>query len=487
MQVDLKGRTVTPGFNDVHQHPFPEYSWDKPYAALRLDTVTSMENLVALLKRKAAVTPHGMLITGTGYNEVKLGGQPTRAILDRVSAFHPIILIHTSFHLSAVNSMVLTMNGINRSTQDPAGGAFARSSDGTPDGIVKETARKLLVSTSMIAVPKPTPEEELEGYRRYFHNMLEGGLTSIGDCWVTPEKVRIYRSLAAERYPMRFNLYIGVDYADQLISGQIARDSSEWLRIAGIKVIHGNSLSGKTCWVSSPYEMVNPATGKEDYYGIPPARSQASLDSLVLAIHRAGLQIACHANGDREIAMLISAVEKAQAALPGKDARHRIEHCSITNKDILERIRAAGMVPVFHSYINELGPQLEVYGDERLSMMMPTRTAEDMGISYAMHSDYPVSRYEAMRRIAGAVSRISPDGKVLGPSQRITPEEAIRAYSVGGAYTTHEEGRKGRIIEGQLADLVVLDADPTRIDAAEIPSIQVVMTLVGGRIAYEKK
>lgn len=271
--IDLHHKTVLPGFNDVHQHPFPVYNWDKPYATLRLDTVSSMQSLIALLKRKAAVTPKGMLIRGVGYNELKLGGQPIRHSLDLATTTHPVLITHASGHVCAVNSLMLDVNHITRSTQDPAGGAFDRDRNGVPDGIVKESARKLLSSTDIINPSQPTHAEELEGYRIYFRSMLAGGLTSIGDCWVTPNKVTIYKELVAENFPIRFNLYIGVDYLDEILSGRIKTAASDYLRIEGVKMVHGNSLSGETCWLYDPYDTINPATGKKDYYGIPPARS----------------------------------------------------------------------------------------------------------------------------------------------------------------------------------------------------------------------
>jgi predicted amidohydrolase YtcJ len=327
----------------------------------------------------------------------------------------------------------------------------------------------------------------MEGYKIYFHNMLAGGLTSIGDCWVTPDKIKIYKTLVAEHFPLRFNLYIGVDFLNQLLTGSIQREESDYLRINGVKFFHGNSLSGKTCWLYEPYDTINPATGKKDYYGIPPARSQGSLDSLVLKIHRAGLQIACHSNGDREIDMVIAAIEKAQQTDYRPDMRHRIEHCSITNLSILEKIKKDSIFPVFHCYINELGNQLLVYGPQRLSMLMPTRTALDMQIPFAFHSDYPISRYEAMIRLGAAVNRETKDGVVLGSNQRIGVEDAIRAYTVGGAYTTHEENKKGRIAAGQFADLLILDKDPTAVDPRTISGIRVLTTIVGGQIAFDQK
>jgi predicted amidohydrolase YtcJ len=482
--IDLHGATVTPGFNDVHQHPAPVYAWDKPYATLELDTVGSMASLIDLLKRKAAITPKGMLIRGTAYNEMKLGRHPTREFLDSASTDHPILISHASGHLSAANSYMLRISGIDRNTKDPPGGALERDQQGDPDGIIKESARGLLTHDKSIDPPKPTPEDELEGYRIYFRQLLASGLTSIGDCWTTPAKVKIYQALVAENFPMRFNLYIGYDYLDQVLSGKIPRITSDYLRIEGIKIFHGNSFSGKTCWLYEPYDTINPVSGKKDYYGIPPARSQASLDSLVLKIHRAGLQIACHSNGDREIDMVIHAYEYAQQQDYIPDIRNRIEHCSITNQGILDRIKKDSIIPVFHSYENELGDQLLVYGPKRLSMIMPTRTATDMGITWAMHSDFPISRYEPMKRLDGAVNRIARSGKPVGIDQKIGVEEAIRAYTVGGAYTTHEENKKGSILPGQLADLVILDRDPTAIDPSTLPSVRVMATIVGGRLVY---
>jgi predicted amidohydrolase YtcJ len=483
--VDLHGQTVVPGFNDVHQHPAPLYSWDKPYATLELDTVSSMANLIDLLRRKAAITPKGMLIRGVGYNEFRLGHQPTRDFLDKASTDHPILITHASGHLSAANSYMLRISGITRDSKDPPGGALERDASGEPDGIIKESARRLLTNDRSIDPPKPTADEELGGYRRYFRALLASGLTSIGDCWTTPAKVKVYQTLVGEGFPMRFNCYIGMDYLDQVLDGRIPRVRGEFLRIDGIKIFHGNSLSGKTCWLYEPYDTINPVSGKKDYYGIPPARSQASLDSLVLRINHAGLQIACHSNGDREIEMVLTAYERAQKADPHPGIRNRIEHCSITNMAILDRLSKDSVVPVFHSYANELGDQLRVYGPERLSMIMPTRTAIDMDIPFAMHSDYPISRYEPMKRLDGAVNRRARSGVVIGAGQRIGVEEAIKAYTVGGAYTSHEEGVKGRVVAGQFADLVVLDKDPTAIDPFGLPSVGVTMTIVGGKIVSE--
>jgi len=486
--VQLNGKTVIPGFNDVHQHPAPVYSFEEPYATLELDTVSSMKNLISLIRRKAAITPKGMLIRGVGYNETKLGGQPIRDSLDRASTDHPILITHVSGHLSAANSFLTELNGINENTKDPAGGAFERyHGTNKPDGICKEAAAGYLHhAKNILYPPKPTEEQEMAGYRLYFNKVLASGLTSIGDAWTTPEKVGVYRKLVAEGFPMRFNLIIGVDYLDQVLSGKIPQMNTDYLRISTIKVFHGNSLSGKTCWLYQPYDMINPVTGKKDYYGIPPARSQAGLDSLFFKIHHAGWQIACHSNGDREIDMVINAIENAEKLDPRPDPRHRIEHCSITNQGILDRIKKDGIVPVFHCYMYELGEKMLVYGPERISMLHPTKTAQDMGIVYALHSDAPISPYQAMPRLGSAVTRKTKEGIVIGANQCIDAEDGIKAYTYAGAYATFEENKKGKLQPGFFADMVVLDADPTSTVPDDIRNIKVNFTIVAGKIVYQR-
>ena len=486
--IDLAGRTVIPGFNDVHQHPAPIYPFEAVYATVELDTVSSMKNLIALLKRKAAITPKGMLIRGVGYNETKLGGQPIRDSLDKASTVHPILISHVSGHLSAANSYLMRLNGIDQTVKDPPGGAFERYlGTSRPDGICKESAAGFLRRSKKIMYPPaPTREQEMAGYRLYFNKVLASGVTSIGDAWTTPEKVNVYQELVKENFPVRFNLLIGVDYLNQVLTGKIPQINTDFLRISTIKVVHGNSLSGKTCWLYQPYDMINPVTGKKDYYGIPPARSQAGLDSLFYKIHHAGWQIACHSNGDREIEMVIKAIAYSEKTDPRPDPRHRIEHCSITTQAILDNIKKDGIIPVFHCYMYELGEKMLVYGPGRMSMLHPTKTAGDMGIIYALHSDAPISPYPAMIRLGSAVTRKTKEGIVIGANQCIDAETGIKAYTYGGAYTSFEENKKGTLQAGRLADMIVLDSDPTTINPDEIRNIKVQMTIVGGKIAYQR-
>ncbi|HEX3386426.1 MAG TPA: amidohydrolase family protein, partial [Mucilaginibacter sp.] len=171
---------------------------------------------------------------------------------------------------------------------------------------------------------------------------------------------------------------------------------------------------------------------------------------------------------------------------PRPDPRHRIEHCSITNQQILDKIKKDGIIPVFHCYMYELGDKMLAYGAERMSMLHPTKTSEDMGIIYALHSDAPVSPYQAMPRLGSAVNRKTREGIVIGANQCIDAETAIKAYTFAGAYTTFEEKKKGTLQPGMFADLIVLDADPTKINPDDIRNIKVDMTMVGGKIVFQR-
>jgi predicted amidohydrolase YtcJ len=239
------------------------------------------------------------------------------------------------------------------------------------------------------------------------------------------------------------------------------------------------SLSGRTCWLSEPY------LDKAGGYGIPPAWSQNDLDALILAIHKAGFQAAVHSNGDREIDMVLTAMERAQERSPRHNARHRIERASVALPPLLERAKNLGMVLALHSYIYEHGDKMEPYGAYRWGLMHPNRSALDIGISVAGTSDYPVSAAEPLLRIQDLATRRSAEGKVYGPQQIITPEEAIAVWKLGSAYASFEETIKGSIEPGKLADFTVLAADPTRITPEEIRKIPVERTYIGGRCVYQ--
>jgi predicted amidohydrolase YtcJ len=476
--IDLKGKTVTPGFNDAHLHPGPRFPDESPYSTpwLGPDKVKNMDQLVAVLKKKADATPKGKLVAGDRYDDEKLGRHPNRHDLDQASTEHPISISQASGHVIAVNSYLLKASGITKDTQDPPGGAFDRDPDGTPNGVIREAARRLLTRGSEVRIPD---DQRAMGLLRCFREYAERGITSVGIAGGGFENFKQYEAIRAAGNPVRIGFMFSDSNFSQLqAQGHKYGEGDDRLRVTSIKAFHGNSLSGRTCWLSEPY------SDRPDYFGIPPARSQEQLDQMFQQIHDAGWQIATHSNGDREIDMVLTAIERAQAKDPRPDARHRIEHASVMNQSLLERAKKAGVILVFHSYMWEHGDKLASYGEKRLAMMHPHRTAMDMGIHLAGHSDSTVSAADPLLRIQDMVTRKGSNGKEYGANQRVGVEEALEVWTLGGAYATFEEKIKGSITPGKLADFVVLRADPRKVAPDAIKDIVVDSTWIGGQSAF---
>lgn len=485
--LDLEGRTVVPGFNDSHLHPRPEFPEDSIQGEVDLDPerVPDRDRLLAVLKSKAAATPAGSWIRGFNYQDTRLGGHPTRELLDRVSTNHPILLRHSSGHVWAVNSVVLKAARISRQTPDPKGGAFGRNGEGEPDGVLREPPALRLVEAAGPKTTEPSWEELVEAYGRCFDRFLAEGITSVQDAAGTPKALRVYQELSRRGRGCRVGVLMQASYLDVVeAAGMESGFGDEWVRLGGIKIVHGNSLSGRTCWVSEPYDRVNPATSFRDDYGIPPARTQEELDALVLRVHKAGLQPAIHANGDREIAMVLDAFESVLQKHPKADPRFRIEHASICPGPLLRRAKDLGVVLALHSYVYEHGDKMEEYGSRRWEYMHPNRSAEELGIVVSGNSDWPVSACKPMRRLQSLVTRTSVGGRVYGASQKIPVETALREFTWGSAFAERMEAVKGTITEGRVADFVVLSRDPRTSEPLRIAEIRVESTYLGGSQRY---
>jgi hypothetical protein len=476
--IDLQGKTVTPGFNDVHLHPTAVFAEDSPYYApwLGPDKVKNMDELIAALKKKADRTPKGMLVRGSRYDDISLGRYPNRYDLDKASTDHPISISHASGHVTSVNSYILTASGITKDTKDPPGGSFDRDPDGTPNGVIREGASRLLKHASAPEVPR---DEEIAGLVRCFREYAASGLTSVGMAGGSPESLRRLEAARESGNPERVGfMFYETHFPAVAALGLKSGFGDDLLRLTSIKVFHGNSLTGRTAWLSEPY------SDRPGYYGIPPARSQEDLDQAFQRMHDAGWQIATHTNGDREIDMVLTAIERAQAKNPRPDPRHRLEHASVMTQALLDRAKKDGVILVFHSYMWEHGPKLESFGEKRLAMMHPYRTALDMGIHVAGHSDSTVSAAIPLLRIQDMVTRRGSNGKEYGANQRVTVDEAIKVWTLDGAYATFEEKIKGSITPGKLADFVVLQTDPHKVAPDKIKDIPVEATYVGGQMVY---
>jgi predicted amidohydrolase YtcJ len=480
--LNLTGKTVVPGFNDAHTHPAPVYAPDSRWAAVDCSpkNVRTIDELVAALRRKAERIPSGQWINGSRYQETKLGRHPTRHDLDRASTNHPILISHSSGHQSVCNSLALELARVTRDTSDPPGGKFVRDAQSELTGLLQERAAGL-VRAAVRREVAPPEAETISGYQECFRQYLQRGLTTVQVAGISPSSARLLEKARTDELPIRLYVMFSEDALAEALQRKQGGRSDDSVRFGAIKLFHGNSLSAQTCWLSKAY--ANPP----DYFGVPPARTQEALDQLILKIHTNGLQAAVHANGDREIDMLVTAFERALLRAPRADHRHRIEHGSVLTAELLPRIKAAGLIVVPHSYLWEHGDKMENYGAWRWDWMHPARALLDQGIPIAGHSDTPVSAAEPLLRIQDMVTRTSAEGKVYGASQRITVEEALRAWTLGAAYAEFADDRKGSIRAGQLADFVVLADDPSRVQPETIKDIMVEKTFIGGRAIFETK
>ena len=472
--IHAEGKTVTPGFYDAHLHPRAIYESDSPLAPVdcRPTSVKSIDALVAALKAKAEKTPKGNWVRGSRYEDTKLGRHPTRADLDNASTEHAIFIGHSSGHMGVFNSFALDAAGINAKTPDPDGGAFDRDENGVPNGICRESAVSLVRRKGPKRL-QPTEKELLDGLRRQFDYYASRGITSVGIAGGSMSSVRRYRKVqeAGSRVRIYMMLRSLTELKEQRKTGDLG---DKRLKLGCVKMFHGNSLSGRTCWLYEPY------ANRKDYYGIPPARSQESLNKRIASIHDAGFQVAVHANGDREIDMVLDAIEYALKRNPRENHRHRIEHCSVVNERILKRIKDLGVVLAPHSYVYEHGDKMEAYGEGRWNWMHPNHSCVELGIPVAGNSDSSVSDAFPLLRMQSMATRRCVTGKVYGPKQRVTPMEALRIWTLGSAYASFDEKEKGSIGPGKLADFVVLSADPLKTPPEEIKDIPVEMTVIGG-------
>jgi predicted amidohydrolase YtcJ len=253
----------------------------------------------------------------------------------------------------------------------------------------------------------------------------------------------------------------------------------EWIRIGAVKYAADGSASERTMRMSTPYQ------GRPDDYGIL-TMSQDEINAAVEDALTHDFRIGIHANGDLTIDMVLNAYEAALDGWEGPNPRLRIEHCSLVNPDLLQRIKNTGAIPTpFYTYAHYHGNKWVDYGPDKMQWMFAHKSFLDYDIPVAPASDYTPGPFEPLMAIQSMVTRKDFEGRVWGPNQRISVEQAMKICTVNGAYASMEENIKGTITPGKLADLVILGADPTDTVADEIKNIPVVMTLVGGKVVYE--
>ena len=476
--LNLEGKTVLPGFIDAHIHVLSSGIRHVMAADCALPSISAVKDV---LREQAQDRPAEEWVQGFKFDDTKTVENRflNRDDLDEVSTDRPIMVSHRAGHVFYLNSKALEVAGFTRDTPDPPGGRFGRDlSSGELDGVVYERA---IEPVRYHHLPPVTPEVRRQGLRRICGMLTPAGLTSVHDARVTNDELITYQEgKESGDLTLRAYLLMARDHFPALRDAGLKTGfGDDRLRLGGIKMVADGAIASRTAYLSQPYE------GSEDDHGIL-AIPADEIDSQVMEIHRAGFQVCIHANGDLTIDMVLSAYEKAQAAYPRPDPRHRVEHCTLVNTDLLRRMRALGAVATpFCTYVYYHGEKMPFYGEERLRWMFAQRSFLDYGVVATGATDYPPGPFEPLLGIQSCVTRTDSTGKVWGANQRVSVEEALKIYTINGAYASFEEDIKGSIEVGKLADLVVLGADPTQVDPMTIKDIPVERTIVGGRTVHE--
>ena len=481
---DARQMTIVPGFIDAHNHApgailLYEVLVGNPY---QVEFVT-IASIIDKLRARARETPPGFWVEGYFFDDTKV--QDKRALdihdLDQVSKDHPVAVRHRGGHTSYYNSKAFELAGVTRDTPSSPAGTFDRDAHGELNGRVTDRARNVFNNVGMR--PSFTANQMLrrnnDALTFISKQFVRYGLTSVhhegGDLFAL-QAVRARGDLLH-----RVSYEAQDDMLEAMISKGIATGfGDEWMRF-GATSEHtcDGSFSERTMALSEPYPGVEPP-----YQGNV-TTTQDDLDAWVERVHRAGIQVNCHANGDVTIDMVLTALERAQRLFPRADPRPKITHCTLINDNLLRRIKAAGAVPApFTSYAYYNSDKFHFYGEELMQRMMAYRSFAVTGIPAAAGSDFSPGPFAPLMGIQGMVTRRGWNGEIWGANQRISVEEALRVNTINGAYASHEEAIKGSITPGKLADFVVLADDPHTIDQEKIKDVEIVRTVTGGNTVY---
>lgn len=483
--VDLDGRALLPGFVDAHSH-FPGAGIDAIAVDLNappIGRIETLDELRSALAEKAKTTSAGDWILGVGYDDTLLAEQrhPTRADLDAVSTAHPIGLLHVSGHLAAVSSLALERLGIGAGTADPEGGRIRRDAMGVPDGVLEESAAEGVART----LAAPGVLDVIRILRRATALYLAAGVTTAQNGYATGSQLRgLVWAGRLRLLPLRLVLWPGEADGDALVDGSFTPPRDDpWVRVGAVKLVADGSLQGYTGHLTLPYFV--PAGDDPSERGYPRI-PRDKLVAWVERLHRAGLQVAIHGNGDAAIDDILAAFEHAQSVAPRADARHVVVHAQTAREDQLDRMASLGVVPSFfvlHTWYWGDRHRDRFLGPERAARISPTASAARRSIPFTLHADTPVVPMEPLRIVWSAVNRITTSGAPLGAEQSIDAMRALRAVTIDAARQHFQEGDRGSLAPGKLADLVILDRSPLD-DPATIDRIRVVETVIGGRTVY---
>jgi predicted amidohydrolase YtcJ len=494
--IDLKGRLLIPGFIDSHAHFM---SLGKSLMRLRLGTAHNYDEIVAMVKEAVSNAQPGEWILGRGWHQEKwdrapepnVDGLPTHRELSEISPDNPVMLTHASGHAILVNDRAMQLARITRDTPDPEGGEIVRDADGNPIGVFRENAEDLITIVYDQYQPARTTvqirADELEAIELATHECLSKGITTFCDAATPLDAVDIYRELA-DQGKLGLRLWVMVCDSNHILERRLPDYhligyGNNFLTVRAIKRVFDGALGSHGAWLLEPYDDLPNSTGLNTET-IPYMKETAQI---ALAN---GFQFCTHAIGDRANREVLNIYEEALKSHPqGEDLRWRIEHAQHLNPDDIPRFQQLGVIASMQGvHCTSDGPWVpKRIGNQRASEgAYVWRKLLQSGAVVVNGTDAPVEDVDPIACFYASVTRRLPDGTQFFPDQCMTREEALRSYTLGGAYAMFEENLKGSITPGKLADLVVLSHDIMTIPEEDIPATKVAYTIVGGKIAYER-
>ncbi|MFE3198184.1 amidohydrolase [Embleya sp. NPDC059237] len=494
---DLGGSALLPGFIDPHGHVVGT-GLQESIADLLGEPDGDVEDIAGILDklREFAVDPVGSRSTwiiGFGYDDSLLAEErhPTREDLDQVSVDRPVLAIHQSFHLGAVNSKGLELLGYSAETKDPDGGKIRRGDmsvlpHGEPDGVLEEAAFNPASGHAILGMD----DADKAGFlAKGLAAAASYGFTTVQEGAAELDVLGQLRAVAdATPGGLPLDVVVYVKAAQAIERPELVRAGREYvngLRAAGIKVVLDGSPQGRTAWLRKPY-TTPPDDMDEDYRGYAALGEKAALDQ-VRAGYAHDWQVIAHVNGDAAIAQLIRCVRTAgDEAGPG-DRRTTGIHCQTAGEDQIEQFRLLGIIPSFfsmHTFYWGDWYYETVLGPVRAVDISPARWALERGMIYTSHHDAPVARPSSIAILSSQVTRLTRSGETLGAHQCVSGLDAVRSITVNAAYQYGEEAEKGTIEVGKLADLVILSANPVTVPGTEIAGITIEETIKAGRTVH---